>query len=562
MGIRVVHDPSASLIGPAAYTAGLGQYKQRQSEIARDQYNRDRAMAFEAQQSYFNRAFQAQQADRQFALQMREQAAQQQARQQAFLYDALKSRQEMQAYQQKAAIDQQQQQQEFVRKGLNDGTLRYSATQKQKMAKLYSDWDRIQQDQRLRPNDRSRALSEVQRQLGMIQPRPVGIDEQPKPLSELFQQEMFPVPGFPGAFATRGADGKWNLLHADRGSKGAAGKEATPPGQVITDPTTNKPIKFTDQWGNVHNVSKPEKPAPPPKPELTRSQAHTAARQHLNDLLSSLPPGVKPTAEERASMAEILRDYYSALTEPGAEPPPAPNDEDFIPITLRQRIEIEQRRPELLQQYKNEVHRLSSEQESARIELENRTEHASKAYKKQADGKYKWVDEPMSPDEIKAKWPDLYKKVQAVVPEIDRKDLENMSVADLERELRRLGVEPQGGGEQQPPMEFDPTQVPDPGVHNNRLPEQINKVFGGAPAQGQPQQAPVLQPPPKFVSDLLLKPGFISRYKDQGEAAKAAYSANDMIEILNQRGYKTLKDALRGDPQAKAMAEEIISVLQ
>lgn len=186
MAIRVNHDPSAAVVVPAAYQAGLGQYRQRQSEINRDQYNRDRAAAMQAneQQQRMQLAQQQQAAQQdQMYLQaaMRNQENQQQA---SLAQQQLGQRQ--QQFEQANAIDQQQ----VVQKGLQEGTLRYTAAQKQQMNKLYGDWDRVNQAKNLNPRDRAMAQQELQRQLQTIQPRPVTEDERPRTFEQTLQESV------------------------------------------------------------------------------------------------------------------------------------------------------------------------------------------------------------------------------------------------------------------------------------------------------------------------------------------------------------------------------------
>lgn len=186
MAIRVNHDPSAAVVVPAAYQAGLGVYRQKQSEISRDQFNRDRAAAMQAneQQQRMQLAQQQQAAQQdQMYLQaaMRNQENQQQA---ALAQQQLGLRQ--QQFEQANAVDQQQ----VVQKGLQEGTLRYTAAQKQQMNKLYGDWDRVNQAKNLNPRDRALAQQELTRQLQTIQPRPVTEDERPRTFEQTIQESV------------------------------------------------------------------------------------------------------------------------------------------------------------------------------------------------------------------------------------------------------------------------------------------------------------------------------------------------------------------------------------
>lgn len=186
MAIRVNHDPSAAVVVPAAYNAGLGQYRQKQSEISRDQYNRDRAAAMQAnEQQQRMQLAQQQQAAQQDQMYLQAATRNQENQQQAaFAQQQLGQRQ--QQAEQANAVDMQK----TVQTGLKDGTLRYTAAQKQQVNKLYGDWDKINQAKNLNPRDRALAQQELQRQLQTIQPRPVTEDEKPRSFEDTLKEAV------------------------------------------------------------------------------------------------------------------------------------------------------------------------------------------------------------------------------------------------------------------------------------------------------------------------------------------------------------------------------------
>ena len=303
MGIRVNYNPAPAAIAPAAYQAGFGQYTQRQQATALEQANRDRNLAFQQQQAALDRAFSERQQLRQAALQerqMQQQAAyRQQAQQQELLGNAMQQQMSLaaqaQQMQMRQAANQQEmalKQQQLTQEGLKDGSLRYSTAQKNQMAKLYSDWDRVNQATNLNQRDRQLAQQELQRQFAQIQPRPVTPDEQPKNLAEMWDQEALPVEGFPGVSKARDPKtGKWYYLYANRGGTGAGGatKPQPPKNEIVqqpgsgfslTDPSTwlgavtggNKTYGFYDQAGNFHKTEAPKETKsgkPDPQKEAT-----------------------------------------------------------------------------------------------------------------------------------------------------------------------------------------------------------------------------------------------------------------------------------------------------
>lgn len=283
MPITIDYNPAAGSVAPSAFQAGAGLFAQRQQEIARDQQNRDRAMQFQAQQAYLDRAFAERQANRQAQQQQQQNLYRQQAQQQELLGNAMQQQmslasQAMQMQQRNAAFQQQAalQQQELTQKGLKDGSLRYSTAQKNQMAKLYSDWDRVNQAKNLNPRDRQLAQQELQRQFAQIQPRPVTPDEQQIPIAERFQAETFEDPRFPGTRIGVDQNGKYYPISLiPRGSAAGGTKQEPPRNEVVNAPgsefsLTNpsswvgaltggqKPVGFYDQAGKFHKAEQPK----------------------------------------------------------------------------------------------------------------------------------------------------------------------------------------------------------------------------------------------------------------------------------------------------------------
>ncbi len=256
MPITVNYDPAAGAVAPSAFEAGAGLYRQRQQEIARDQQNRDRAMQFQAQQAYLDRAFADRQANRNAQQQQQQNLYRQQAQQQELLGNAMQQQmslasQAMQMQQRNSLFQQQQaaQQQELTQKGLKDGSLRYSTAQKNQMAKLYSDWDKVNQAKNLNPRDRQLAQQELQRQFTQIQPRPVTPDEQQIPIADRFQAETFEDPRFPGTRIGVDQNGKYYPISMiPRGSAVGGGKQEPPRNEVVKAPGSEFSITDPSSW--------------------------------------------------------------------------------------------------------------------------------------------------------------------------------------------------------------------------------------------------------------------------------------------------------------------------
>lgn len=302
MGIRVNYNPAPAAIAPAAYQAGFGQYTQRQQAAALEQGNRDRNLAFQQQQAALDRAFSERQQLRQAALQerqMQQQAAyRQQAQQQELLGNAMQQQMSLaaqaQQMQMRQAANQQEmalKQQQLTQEGLKDGSLRYSTAQKNQMAKLYSDWDRVNQATNLNQRDRQLAQQELQRQFAQIQPRPVTPDERAAPIAERFQTETFEDPRFPGTRIGVDKTGKfYPISMIPRGTGAGGATKPQPPkneivqqpgsGFSLTDPSTwlgavtggNKTYGFYDQAGKFHKTEAPKETKsgkPDPQKEAT-----------------------------------------------------------------------------------------------------------------------------------------------------------------------------------------------------------------------------------------------------------------------------------------------------
>lgn len=280
MAIRVNYDIAPAAIAPVAYQSGYGLFKQDQAEKKRNQFNIDQQMRFRQSEAAKDRAFQREQAFVDNALRAEDMNRRASLAQQQMQMDMAQEQQKLQIGQAMAQQEYQANQAQMIQEGLSNGTLRYSTSQKQQMEQLYSDWDKIQQDASLRPQHRMAAQQELQRQLGMIQPRPVLQNEQPKSMQEMFQEELIPIDGYPGVLAGRDKNGKWYLQYADRGK----GDSAQVPGKAELD---QMPINSTTEIGGVPHVKdatgtwkvSPQYEAQKKEEERQRAEAEKQAKE-------------------------------------------------------------------------------------------------------------------------------------------------------------------------------------------------------------------------------------------------------------------------------------------
>lgn len=190
MAFDVHYDTPAGPAAQAAYLGGYGQFRQRQAEINRDQANRDRALAIQVNEAAKDRQFQQQQADRNFALNARQQAQQADIANQRTLMQAVAQQADQQQNAQALAQRQQQAEQQALQTGLANGTLAYSNADTLKIKELRNSWSTVQQDQTLRPRDRQRAQAEIQQQLQSIMPQPVLPGERQLSAQDMVQQNV------------------------------------------------------------------------------------------------------------------------------------------------------------------------------------------------------------------------------------------------------------------------------------------------------------------------------------------------------------------------------------
>jgi len=221
MAITVRHNPSARSVSAAALIAGLGDYNQRQQQLALEQQRmqlqdlmqrRGLAANMASQQHATQARFAGGMMDQAFALQRMGVGdffdAQQQARaedawglrrdrEEAFRREMLdtRSRLEAESAERDAALrrrelaeradisfaaDAVKEERERIRQGLANGTLRYTPQQKQRLNELQGDLSDIETRDDLDPQQKMEARIATLRAIDAIRPTPVPEDERPK----------------------------------------------------------------------------------------------------------------------------------------------------------------------------------------------------------------------------------------------------------------------------------------------------------------------------------------------------------------------------------------------
>jgi hypothetical protein len=335
MAIRVDHSPSAAIVAPAAYAAGAGMYRQRQSERAQQQYNQDRAFAQQAYENDQARQFQREQADRQQQNTYLAAAIRMQENQQQGALQQQQLAQRAEANQQAAFADQQA----ITQKGLQSGALRYTTAQKQQMAKLYADWDKVNSAKNLNERDRAVAQQQLQQQFRAIQPRPVLEDERPKSFAEVVKERVLFANGQDPSegqwISDKDGNPKW-YPPRNTGAAGTKKPEVGQPGQPFYLPDDN-PLGETP--GEAYGVWGPDgKVIPNPNHKWNKKGGETkqpdatkdfdAMLKHAKDLFKQHQEGgmtwdeakeqAKADFEERQATA-ATQDEFDAATPPAKQ---------------------------------------------------------------------------------------------------------------------------------------------------------------------------------------------------------------------------------------------------